>query len=82
MKKYIYIGAEWCGPCRVFKPKFESFCKSKNLEYEIFDADEDESKIEKYNIKNVPTIIIEENGSVIKKGTAMEILKKMENGEE
>ena len=26
-KKYIYIGAEWCGPCKVFRPKFEAICE-------------------------------------------------------
>lgn len=33
-KKYIYIGAEWCDPCKVFKPKFKAICKEKGLNYD------------------------------------------------
>lgn len=78
MKKYIYIGAEWCGQCKFLKPKFEDFCKKNNLNYKILDADKDEAIVEKYEIRNIPFIVVEENEKVIEKGLAMNILKNME----
>lgn len=73
-KKYIYIGAEWCGPCKVFKPKFEAICKEKGLNYEILDVEKDEERVNKYNVRSVPTIIIEENGVIVMKEMAAKII--------
>lgn len=76
--KYIYIGAEWCNPCKVFKPQFEKICKEKGLNYEILDAEKDEEKVSKYSIRNVPFIVVEDkNGNIVDRGMAVEILKKM-----
>lgn len=77
-KKYIYIGAEWCGPCKLFKPKFESICKEKKLDYEILDVEENSDKISKYNIRNVPVIVIEdENGNILNQGMASNIIQEI-----
>ena len=38
----------------------------------------DESIVEKYEIRNIPFIVVEENEKVIEKGLAMNILKNME----
>ena len=59
MKKYIYIyiGAEWCPKCKVYKPKFEEYCKKKELTYKIVDADDEEDFVTKHNIRNIPVVV-------------------------
>lgn len=61
MKKYIYIyiGAEWCPKCKIYKPKFEEYCKKNELSYKVVDAD-DESYADVMainGVRNVPIII-------------------------
>lgn len=61
MKKYIYIyiGAEWCPKCKVYKPKFEEYCKKNELSYKVVDADDESEKnfIETNGVRNVPIIV-------------------------
>lgn len=59
MKKYIYVyvGAEWCPKCKVYKPKFEEYCKKNELSYKIIDADEEEQFVTENNIKNIPIVL-------------------------
>lgn len=56
---YIYIGAEWCPKCKVYKPKFEEHCKKNELAYKIIDADDESNKnfIEANGVRNVPIIV-------------------------
>ena len=60
MKQLIYFGAEWCRPCRVIKPQIQ------NLQNEItivfIDVDVSPHAAQRYNVKNVPCIVLLENG--------------------
>lgn len=66
-KVYVYVGAEWCPKCKVFKPKFEKLCNEKGLEYGIKDADKDSGEIDKWGIRNIPVVVeVDEDGSYLK----------------
>lgn len=72
--KIIKFSASWCGPCKMIKPTFEkvsSMEEFKNIEFISYDIEEDEQGVElveKYNIRNVPTIVIaDEDDEPIKK---------------
>ena len=72
--KIIKFSASWCGPCKMMKPTFDkvsSMEEFKNIEFISYDIEEDEQGVElveKYNIKNVPTIVIaDEDDEPIKK---------------
>jgi len=54
----IYIGAAWCGPCRVVKPRIEELCKKFGISYKLRDYDADLGDDEKEAITKVPTIRI------------------------
>ncbi|MCL2569575.1 MAG: thioredoxin family protein [Firmicutes bacterium] len=58
------FSASWCGPCRMFAPKFESVSKRLGNEFVFakIDADECEELCESYGIASVPTIIMFING--------------------
>ena len=57
------FSAAWCGPCRVLAPMINEVKKQfTNVKFEEYDIDEYTEQVEKYNIRSVPTVIIEKNG--------------------
>lgn len=61
MVTVIYkVGAEWCGPCRQLKQELKDFNLVPIIE---IDADEDEEFCEKYNIKNIPVLLLCDNNN-------------------
>ena len=60
--KIYKVGASWCGPCRMLKQELKDFELVPIIE---IDADEDEAFCEKYNIKNIPVLLLcDENDNV------------------
>lgn len=61
MKTMKYFSATWCGPCKVFKPVMNEIA-SEGYHVEFIDIDNLSDLASKYNVRSVPTTIIEENG--------------------
>lgn len=79
--KILFFSANWCGQCKVVKPKFIELCKKYNFDnYQIIDADEDFEKVDDYNIKNLPTaiIILDNNKTKMIRTIGFDILKETE----
>ena len=53
--KIYKVGAEWCGPCRMLKEELKDFDLVPIIEIA---ADEDEAFCEKYNIRNIPVLLL------------------------
>jgi len=64
MKTAKYFSATWCGPCKVFKPIMEELA-SEGYNIEFIDGDENPSEAMKYNIRSVPTTVIEVDGEEV-----------------
>lgn len=61
--KIYKVGAEWCGPCRMLKQELKDFTLIPIIE---IDADEDEAFCKKYNIKNIPVLLLcDDNDNVV-----------------
>ena len=56
MKKILYFSAEWCRPCMQLKPKMVAL--SATLPIQIIDIDKDPAMATKYNIRNIPAVIV------------------------
>ena len=62
MKQILYFSAGWCGPCRQLSPLMESL--KDQINYQKVDVDKQQDLSMKYNIRNIPTLILLENGEV------------------
>jgi thioredoxin 1 len=64
--------AEWCGPCKMFAPIFESVSnQTEGVEFEKINVDIDSEKSAKYGIRSIPTLIIEKDGQVVQRKVGM-----------
>lgn len=65
MKKILYFSATWCQPCKNFKPIMESL--SNEMVVQFIDIDSNPQLVAEYGIRNVPTIVVVNNGQVSSK---------------
>ena len=58
----IFFSAEWCSPCKLLKLNLEKIEETKR-EYKFvkIDVSEDEESIDKFKIRNIPTVILIKN---------------------
>jgi thioredoxin 1 len=59
----LYFSAEWCGPCKMFKPLFDQFINehSEEVECKFIDVEQSEG-YEHFRIMAVPTVIFLKDG--------------------
>ena len=66
-KGILYFSAPWCEPCKQLGPIINSLI-SEGINIKKVNTDYDVSLVEKYNIKNVPTLILTDlQGNEIKR---------------
>lgn len=63
MKTLMYLGAEWCGPCKVIKPQL----KQSGLAITFVDVDQQPDIASKYSVRSIPTIIALEGDKMVGK---------------
>ena len=64
MKTMKYFSASWCGPCNAFKPVINEI-RSEGYYVEFIDIDMLTDLAQKYNVRSVPTVVIEEDGEEV-----------------
>jgi thioredoxin 1 len=62
MKKILYFSASWCSPCKTLGPIMESL--SGQINYQKIDVDTNPDMSIKYKIRNIPALVLLENGEV------------------
>jgi thioredoxin 1 len=65
----VDFGAEWCPPCKMIAPIIDSLAVEYAGKAKItkLDVDENAQATTKYNVRNLPTLLIFKNGSVVDK---------------
>lgn len=79
--KAILFGAEWCNSCHALKPKFYDEVKKLDIRYDVIDVETDEG-VElstKYQVRNVPTILIFKNKELVGRETGSAAYQKIKN---
>ena len=65
MKTIKYFTATWCGPCQRFKPIMQEVANVHHVQFIDIDTDQGRMFADQYNVRSVPTVIFEENGSEV-----------------
>ena len=74
--------ADWCGPCRMLSPVLEDFSKETDIDIKKINVDNNEKIAKQYGVMSIPTLILFEDGNIVKKNTgylSLDELKKMFN---
>ena len=57
MKKLLYFSAEWCGPCKLYKPIIQEL-KNEGMNVKMYDIEKDKDKAIEKGIMSIPVTII------------------------
>ena len=64
MKTVKYFSATWCGPCQTFKPIMNEIA-NEGHSVQFIDIDQQGDLAQQYNVRSVPTIVIEQGGTEV-----------------
>lgn len=76
MKKVIRFTASWCEPCKMLAKTLEDV--QTNLPIEIVDIDKDSNTAIEFGIRGVPTMLMVEDGTVLKRLVGMKTTKELQ----
>ena len=63
--KYLYFSAAWCGPCKSLSPIMNEV--SSQVAVEKIDVDLDYEKAQQYSVRNIPTVILVDGDTEVKR---------------
>jgi thioredoxin 1 len=70
MKTVFYFTADWCNPCKKVKPIVEELNREQGYaRFQIIDADIETELVKRFEVRSIPTFILIEEGSEIKRIT-------------
>lgn len=71
---------EGCGPCRLTGQNLDSVLKAHpELVVEKIDAEDDDEQVEKFGIRNIPTLIYFKDGEEVKRTTGLQTKQQIED---
>ena len=71
MKRIEYYSAEWCGPCKIYKPTIQEL-KNEGTNVEIYDIEKDKEKATKRGIMSIPVTIVYEDDKELTRLTGVQ----------
>ena len=65
MKKFLYFSAPWCGPCKQLGPIMDEV--GTQVFVQKVNVDDNPELTQHYGIRNVPTVVLTEDGNEIRR---------------
>ena len=60
--------AEWCGPCKTQDPILDELTEDyPDVEFEKIDVDEEQDVANEYQVRSLPTLIIENDDGIVER---------------
>ena len=72
--------APWCGPCRMVAPVLDEIAEEReDIRVVKINVDEEPELARQFQIMSIPTLLVMENGQVVKKATGARPRAAIEN---
>jgi hypothetical protein len=65
MKQLWYFTADWCAPCKALGPTMNRV--SEQISVNKINIDYEADVVQKYGVRNIPTVILVENGQEVRR---------------
>ena len=76
MKRVLRFTASWCGPCKMLARTLEDI--NTNIPIEVIDIDEKQDIAIEYGVRGVPTLIMLDENTEMKRVVGMQSQKALE----
>jgi len=72
-KVIVDVWAEWCGPCRIMKPIFETVSEKNESDVQMYtlNVDVNRSISQKYNVRSIPTVLTFNKGKLVNRSVGL-----------
>ena len=77
MKRVIRFTASWCGPCKMLAKNLESI--KTDIPIEVIDIDENTDAAVDFGVRGVPTLVMLDGNTEMKRLVGMQPLKALED---
>jgi thioredoxin 1 len=71
------FSAPWCGPCKALAPEFKKIKEMfPEVKFVDVDVETDDNTVALYNVRTVPTVIVEKDNQIVERLTGLHSKQK------
>jgi thioredoxin 1 len=78
VRHILYFTADWCNPCKKVKPIVEELNRDSAVKFQFIDVDQEVEMAKNMNVRSVPTFIVVENGSEVKRAVGVQTREQLQ----
>jgi thioredoxin 1 len=78
VRHILYFTADWCNPCKKVKPIVEELNRDSSIKFQVIDVDQELEMAKNMNVRSVPTFIVIENGSEVKRAVGAQTREQLQ----
>jgi thioredoxin 1 len=78
VRHILYFTADWCNPCKKVKPIVEELNRDSSVKFQLIDVDQELEMAKNMNVRSVPTFIVVEDGSEVKRAIGAQTKEQLQ----
>jgi thioredoxin 1 len=78
VRHILYFTADWCNPCKKVKPIVEELNRDSAVKFQFIDVDQEMDMAKNMNVRSVPTFVVIENGSEVKRAVGAQTREQLQ----